>query len=70
MSDSLILYVAIFVFIMMLTGLALTMWEFRKGQPKREERNAEPVPNGPASLKSADGKPVTPGRDVSRALHA
>ena len=36
MSESLILNVAIFVFAMMMVGLALTIREFRVGQPHRE----------------------------------
>jgi hypothetical protein len=69
MSDSQILIVAIFVFIMMLIGLALTVWEFRNGQPRQENLADTPVPNGPASLESADGKSVSARRTASGAVH-
>jgi len=36
MSESMFLYVAIFVFVMMSIGLGLTVLEFRYGQPRRE----------------------------------
>lgn len=39
-SDSLLLAVAVFVFVMMI-GLLLTMREFRRGQPKRETHEAD-----------------------------
>jgi flagellar basal body-associated protein FliL len=70
MSDSLILVVAIFVFITMLIGLGLTMWEFSKGQPHQESLASTPVPNGPASLQSAGGKAVNSRRTVPGAMHA
>ena len=37
MSDSLVLIVGVFVFVMALVGLGLTVLEFRYGQPRREE---------------------------------
>lgn len=40
MSETLYFAVAVFVFVMMAIGLALTVWEFRYGQPRREEENA------------------------------
>lgn len=40
-SDSLLLAVAVFVFVMMMIGLLLTMREFRRGQPKRETHEAD-----------------------------
>ena len=36
MDDSMLLGVAILVFVMLLIGLALTILEFRNGQPRRE----------------------------------
>jgi hypothetical protein len=39
-SDSLLLAVAVFVFVMMMIGLLLTMREFSRGQPKRETHEA------------------------------
>jgi flagellar basal body-associated protein FliL len=59
MTDSLILAVAIFVFITMLVGLGLTMWEFSKGQPHQESLARTPVPNGPASLRRVAEKAVS-----------
>ncbi len=41
MSNSLILGVAIFAFVLMAIGLLLTVREFYSGQPKREAKNAE-----------------------------
>lgn len=38
LSESMLLSVAIIVFVMMGIGLALTVWEFRYGQPRREDR--------------------------------
>jgi hypothetical protein len=38
MSEPMFLYVAIFVFVMMVIGLGLTVWEFRYGQPRREDK--------------------------------
>ena len=40
MSESMMLWVAIFVFITMLIGLGLTILEFRYGQPLRESKAA------------------------------
>jgi bacteriorhodopsin len=40
-SDSLLLAVAVFVFVMMMIGLLLTMREFSRGQPKRETHEAD-----------------------------
>ncbi len=36
MDQSLLLYTAIFVFMLMITGLVLTIWEFRRGAPKEQ----------------------------------
>ncbi len=36
MDDSMLLMVAILVFVMLLIGLGLTILEFRYGQPRRE----------------------------------
>lgn len=44
MSDTLYFAIAVFVFVMMAIGLALTILEFRFGQPRREDEQAgEPV---------------------------
>lgn len=40
MSESLYFSVAVFVFVMMAIGLALTIFEFRYGQPRREDEKA------------------------------
>lgn len=39
MSVTLLFYVAIFVFAMMITGLALTIREFHNGEPARQDRD-------------------------------
>ena len=49
MSDTLYFSVAVFVFIMMAIGLALTVLEFRYGQPRREDENAVGRVNAPES---------------------
>ena len=41
MSEYNLLAVALFVFVMMLIGLGLTIWEFRCGQPHREAQQAD-----------------------------
>ena len=41
MSEYNLLAVALFVFVMMLIGLGLTIWEFRYGQPRREAQQAD-----------------------------
>ena len=50
MSDSMLLGLGIFVFTMLCIGLALTIWEFKHGQPheeqkmvRRSERGAEEI---------------------------
>jgi len=40
MSDTMLLSVAVFVFVMMVIGLGLTIVEFSRGQPRREDREA------------------------------
>jgi len=40
MTNTMLLGVAGFVFTMMCIGLGLTMWEFRYGQPRREDEEA------------------------------
>ena len=40
MSESTLLYFAVFVFVMMIIGLGLTVLEFRYGQPRREDEQA------------------------------
>lgn len=55
MSESLYFSVAVFVFVMMAIGLALTIFEFRYGQPRREDektrvsRSTRSHPAGAAS---------------------
>lgn len=49
MSDTLFFSVAVFVFVMMTIGLALTILEFRHGQPRREAENAPEKVNAPHS---------------------
>jgi hypothetical protein len=39
-ADNLI-YLAVFVFVMMLIGLVLTFLEFRHGEPKQQQERAE-----------------------------
>lgn len=40
MNETLYFSVAVFVFVMMAIGLALTIYEFRHGQPPREDASA------------------------------
>ncbi len=40
MSENMLLWTAIFVFAMLAIGLALTVLEFRYGQPKRQAEEA------------------------------
>ena len=40
MSESMLLSVAVFVFLMMAIGLGLTVWEFHYGQPRRQDEKA------------------------------
>ena len=40
MSGSMLVAVAVFVFVMMLIGLGLTVWEFRYGQPRSEDKQS------------------------------
>ncbi len=40
MSDQMLLSVATVVFVMLLIGLGLTIWEFRHGQPRQDEKEA------------------------------
>lgn len=42
MSTAMLLYIGIFVFVMMLTGLGLTIREFSRGEPEQQAREAEP----------------------------
>lgn len=41
MSITMLFYVAIFVFVMMIVGLGLTVREFRHGEPRRQAERAE-----------------------------
>ena len=43
MSDSALLGIAVFVFVMAMIGLGITVWEFRHGQPKREAAEAQAI---------------------------
>ncbi|MFA9418821.1 MAG: hypothetical protein ACERLB_01620 [Gammaproteobacteria bacterium] len=43
-ADNMI-YIAIFVFIVMVIGLGLTFMEFRYGEPKRQQERAERDPS-------------------------
>ena len=36
MTNTMLFYVSIFVFLMMIIGLALTIWEFKNGEPSRQ----------------------------------
>ena len=40
MDQTLLFYTGIFVFSLMVTGLALTIWEFSRGKPHRQAREA------------------------------
>ena len=40
MSDAMLLGIAIFVFTMMVVGIVLTILEFSRGDPKRQEEAA------------------------------
>ena len=55
MSDTLFFSVAVFVFVMMAIGLALTVAEFRYGQPRREDENAPEKVNAPSSHRARLG---------------
>ena len=52
MNDTLFFGVAVFVFVMMAIGLALTVVEFRYGQPRREVENAPEKVNAPNSRRA------------------
>ena len=41
MSSTMFLFVSIFVFTMMIIGLALTVWEFKNGEPSRQKAQSE-----------------------------
>jgi hypothetical protein len=45
MDQIMLLYTAIFVFALMITGLVLTMWEFSRGAPREQAdtRSERPV---------------------------
>lgn len=42
MDITMLFYIAIFVFVMMLVGLGLTIREFRQGEPKTQAEQAGP----------------------------
>lgn len=44
MDQTLLLYTAIGVFALMITGLVLTIWEFSRGAPKEQARTREEQP--------------------------
>lgn len=54
MSESTLLYSAIFVFVMMIIGLGFTVWEFRYGQPRREDEQARQRESTPQPRHTAD----------------
>ena len=57
MSESMLLTVAVFVFVMMMIGLGLTVWEFRNGQPRLENKSRaarEETARGPHTAAVAD----------------
>lgn len=54
MSDTLYFSVAVFVFVMMAIGLALTILEFRYGQPRREDERAVGRVNAPESHRARE----------------
>ena len=41
MTNTMLLYVSIFVFAMMIIGLALTIWEFKNGEPSRQDARSK-----------------------------
>ena len=54
-----ILYFAIFVFVMMIIGLVLTVMEFRFGNPKQQQQEAERNPQSVADFRdSTVGRPA------------
>ena len=43
MIASMLLPIAIVVFVMMAIGLGLTIWEFKYGEPRRQQAAVEPA---------------------------
>jgi hypothetical protein len=41
MNDNMLLLLGIFVFVMLCVGLGLTVWEFRQGQPHKDQLMAK-----------------------------
>lgn len=41
MSESMFFAIAVFVFVLLVTGLVLTVIEFRTGSPHRQQKSAE-----------------------------
>lgn len=41
MSESMFFAIAVFVFVLLVTGLVLTVIEFRIGSPRRQQKRAE-----------------------------
>lgn len=41
MSESMFFAIAVFVFVLLVIGLALTVIEFRTGSPRRQQKRAE-----------------------------
>ncbi len=41
MSESMFFGIAVFVFVLLVTGLVLTVIEFRTGSPRRQQKRAE-----------------------------
>lgn len=54
-----LIYFAIFVFVMMIVGLVLTVREFRYGNPKQQQEEAEKNPGAVADFTdSTVGRPA------------
>ena len=53
MDQTLLLYTAIGVFTLMITGLVLTIWEFSRGAPKEQARTREVPPGEARPVQSA-----------------
>ena len=54
-----LIYFAVFVFVMLIVGLVLTVLEFRHGQPKQQQVEAERNPQSVADLHTGTaGRPA------------
>ena len=54
MSETMILSVAVLVFLMLVIGLGLTILEFRYGQPRREAKRAREADQAPVRESTRD----------------